>query len=352
VLVIPSLIIFVYLLFETTKISQEKIRQQFALDSAAFIQMGDYTNFLNRTAYVNGAFPYRIFKQVFDCGGGGQGSKLQYTDDSGEICTYKMFYEAGNFPKYVGDSEGAEPVVLDNMSKWDIRFGGPRAGMNSANPSVDDELVFITEQQGVKIYIFWDPAIGFYKTYAQVYTILGSIEASQMGVFQKLTERMNFFRKSFYLNAATKKCQESPDTCGQEGLASSGMRSWKKGSDMKMHYIQRIKFWAKYMKSNGFGYDIVKTNPPLQMQSPGLFQLATVNTGLLSGIGRGYSISQPWDPGSATGNFFNVDLANLGTCSTFPKTCVHATISSQCPGPGNNCVWPYPTPKYQTRLYP
>ena len=65
--VVPSLLLFVYLLFETTKVSREKIRQQFAVDSAAFIQMGDYTNLFNRTAYVNGAFPYRIFKEAYEC---------------------------------------------------------------------------------------------------------------------------------------------------------------------------------------------------------------------------------------------------------------------------------------------
>ena len=65
-LIIPSLLLFVYLLFETTKLSREKIRQQFAVDSAAFIQMSDYTNLLNRTAYVNGAFPSRIFKEMYD----------------------------------------------------------------------------------------------------------------------------------------------------------------------------------------------------------------------------------------------------------------------------------------------
>jgi len=36
------------------------------------------------------------------------------------------------------------------------------------------------------------------------------------------------------------------------------------------------------------------------------------------------------------------------------KVCVHARIAVQCPryNSGNNCVWPNPTPKYQTRLYP
>src|SRR3989339_619338 len=98
--VIPSLLLFVYLLFETTKVSREKIRQQFAVDSAAFIQMGDYTNLLNRTAYVNGAFPYRIFKEQYECP---PDRNWRTTEDGGRECTYDMLYKSGAFPKYKGD---------------------------------------------------------------------------------------------------------------------------------------------------------------------------------------------------------------------------------------------------------
>ena len=61
---LPSLFLFVYLIFETAKLSREKIRHQFALDAAAFIEMTNYSDFLNRSAYClrglrkwPGAFP-------------------------------------------------------------------------------------------------------------------------------------------------------------------------------------------------------------------------------------------------------------------------------------------------------
>src|SRR5271156_291136 len=63
--VLPSLFLFVFLIFETAKLSREKIRHQFAVDAAAFVEMTNYSDFLNRSAYVNGAFPMRIFWEGF-----------------------------------------------------------------------------------------------------------------------------------------------------------------------------------------------------------------------------------------------------------------------------------------------
>src|SRR3989338_2621014 len=61
----PTLMLFVFLIFETAKLSREKIRHQFAVDAAAFVEMTNYSDFLNRSAYVNGAFPMRIFREGF-----------------------------------------------------------------------------------------------------------------------------------------------------------------------------------------------------------------------------------------------------------------------------------------------
>src|SRR5882762_4250727 len=63
--IFPTLMLFVFLIFETAKLSREKIRHQFAVDAAAFVEMSNYSDFLNRSAYVNGAFPMRIFYEGF-----------------------------------------------------------------------------------------------------------------------------------------------------------------------------------------------------------------------------------------------------------------------------------------------
>jgi hypothetical protein len=369
-LIIPMLMLFIYLIFETTKLSREKIRQQFALDTAAFIQMGDYTNIFNRTAYVNGAFPYRIFKEAYDCFQGctvgTEENCLRKTGGVGAVCTYKMLYEAGAIPKYTGDEAGQQPTPLDNKPQWDILFSEPPRGAANKNPpDVGDTLTLITSDQGVHIYIFWDPAVGIYKFYAQVYTLLGTVEESQMTVFERLTENFNFFRKAYYLNANTAECVKNPNICGEDGLRSrNGYRANRlfRGSNMFMHYIKHIVFHAKVPQVGLPPYFLGKTAPPMDMTSSnpnGLFQLASFSASALEAVGKGYAVFQGWEPPT---NYFNVrfDRMKWNECENSRRPCVHALVASQCPNlqggwpnsTPNNCVWPNPTPKYQTRLYP
>ena len=359
-LIIPSLMLFIYLIFETTKLSREKIRQQFALDSAAFIQMGDYTNILNRTAYVNGAFPYRIFKEAYDCQSGCttglEENCIRRTNELGAVCTYAMLYDAGAIPKYSGDVAYQQAVSLDNKSKWEIAFKDPpRDSINKNPPTVDDTLTLITSDEGIHLYIFWDPATGIYKFYAQVYTMLGMVEESQMTVFERLTENFNFFRKSYYLNANTQECVDNPNTCGEDGIKSpGGFRNNKfvRGSSMFRWYLGEIMFHAKVPQPGLPPYFLGKTNPPLRMPGPGLFQLATFSDDALKTVGRpGYHVYQGWDVSS---NYFGVNFNSMVACQETGRPCVHALVATQCPQleSGNNCVWPNPTPKYQTRLYP
>ena len=361
ILIIPSLMLFIYLLFETTKLSREKIRQQFAVDSAAFIQMGDYTNILNRTAYVDGAFPYRIFKEAYECMSGctdrSQENCRSNTNGSGATCTYQMLYDAGAIPKYKDDVVFQDATPLDDNPRWEIAYKDPpRDGINKNPPKVEDTFTLITSEQGIKIDIYWDPAISIYKFYAQVYTMLGTVEESQMTVFERLTAEFNFFRKSYYLNANTRDCVNNPTTCGDDGVRSPGgfaMNKFIRGSSMFMWYLQKIIFHAKVPQSGLPPYYLGKTNPPLQMPGPGLFQLGTFSDRAMKIVGNpGYDVYQGWDVPS---NYFGVDFKNKTACQeTSGRPCVHARVASQCPQltSGNNCVWPNPTPKYQTRLYP
>ena len=132
-LVIPSLLIFVFLLFETAKLSREKIRQQFAIDSAVFIQMGDYTNIFNRTAYVNGAFPYRLFKEQYGCI-----DSANYKEATGkgdpDVCVWDMLYGSGAIPKNVNDnSPESEPIEVTN-GPWTISYKDEGGRTDSDRP--------------------------------------------------------------------------------------------------------------------------------------------------------------------------------------------------------------------------
>ncbi|HNW44227.1 MAG TPA: hypothetical protein PKI19_06960 [Elusimicrobiales bacterium] len=375
-LVIPSLLIFVYLLFETTKISREKIRQQFAIDSAAFIQMGDYTNFLNRTAYVNGPFPYRIFRERYACP---PEEKIGYDNDSAPpICLYDVLYDAGAFPIDQNDTACyGEPKALDEDSIWKIKFKPgvvARAGVADKNPS--SALVFsgttdagiydlTTPGQGNSLKVPWPVISDAYLFYAQVYGLLGTVEESQYTVFSRLTETFNFFRKSYYLNASTPECIKSPGGCGQEGLDSGynlGANKLTKGSNVLYHYIEKMQFHAK-VYTGGWNsavgdapYFHGKSDPAMDMRNQpdpkGLFQLATVKDEVLRNLGTGLPVFQGWD---APSNYFNVKFNEIAACKETGRPCVHARIATQCPqlvSARNNCVWPNPTPKYQTRLYP
>ncbi|PIU20679.1 MAG: hypothetical protein COT18_00975 [Elusimicrobia bacterium CG08_land_8_20_14_0_20_59_10] len=370
-LVIPSLMIFIYLLFETAKISREKIRQQFAIDSAAFIQMGDYTNLLNRTAYVNGAFPYRIFKEKYGCGAGG--NTFTNTSGSGNTCAYKALYDAFAFPQDDEDSAGSEePATRDDDDIWNINFKrgpdsaghDPRRDYYKKNPDSQVDIALytlITSEQGAALDLGWDTASGIYQFYANVYGLLGAVEESQYTVFERLTVSFSFFRKSYYLNASTQECTNNPAGCGQQGLSGSNSFFAKKilrDNNFLMHYIEKIEFHSK-VYTGGFPspYYLGRSNPPMDMTvtAPnGLFQIATVKKDILKDLGNGLDIYQGW---TAPRNYFNVDFNRIAACRETGKPCVHAKIATQCPkltdsqNP-NNCVWPDPTPKYQTRLYP
>src|SRR5581483_7915255 len=96
--VLPTLFLFVYLLFETAKLSREKIRHQFAADAAVFVEMTNYSDFLNRSAYVNGAFPMRIFYEGF------HGTPMDCVNGTSDHCPGstsldELLYANGAFPR-------------------------------------------------------------------------------------------------------------------------------------------------------------------------------------------------------------------------------------------------------------
>ncbi|HBA62029.1 MAG TPA: hypothetical protein DCZ92_14685 [Elusimicrobia bacterium] len=370
-LVIPSLMIFIYLLFETTKISREKIRQQFAIDSAAFIQMGDYTNLLNRTAYVNGAFPYRIFKEKYSCGGGE--NNYTNTSGSGNTCAYKAMYDAFAFPQDDEDSASSEePVTKDDDSLWNINFKqgpdsaghDPRKDYYKKNPDTQVNIplyTLITSEQGANLDLGWDAASAVYQFYANVYGLLGAVEESQYTVFERLTTSFNFFRKSYYLNASTQECTNNPAGCGEQGLRGANSffaKQIRRDNNFLIHYVQKIEFHAKvYTGGWPSPYYLGRSNPPMDMTETdpkGLFQIATVKKSILKDLGNGLDIYQGW---TAPKNYFNIDFNQVSACHETGKPCVHVKVATQCPkltdnqNP-NNCVWPDPTPKYQTRMYP
>ncbi|MBI4385983.1 MAG: hypothetical protein HY551_01245 [Elusimicrobia bacterium] len=383
---LPSLFLFVFLIFEVAKLSREKIRHQFALDSAAFIEMTNYSDFLNRSAYVNGAFPMRIFKEGFGPGidpNTGQptsGTMIDRKDSTSPKSLYDILYENGAFPRT------EEPEPLDPLPVWHIEYGGPFASERNKNPpdvlntcSVYVEgggkktfpncLEIISADNAKDYWVSWDDAKQIYELYFKIFSLLGSVEEAQFSVFCRLTGASgcpagtgshNFFRRSYWLN-----------TGGQVTDAAEGAKYFDLHEFRPKPYcVPQVVICGNKPSSNAFmPYDLVCTNPPTPMPSTiqgcspeGLFQiLAVPQTDLrrmrsvntlggncaMGASDPGYQIVQhykTWVDGSKPPNFFNVNFDSLMEDG---NPCVHATISL-----GGGRVWPDPTPKFQTKLYP
>ena len=370
--VLPSLFLFVYLIFETAKLSREKIRHQFAVDAAAFIEMTNYSDFLNRSAYVNGAFPQRIFYEGF------YNTMIERKDSTRPDRLYDILWKNGTFPRWDG-RPGDQP--LDNERVWEIKFGGCGGGKNDNPPDMSScgasggtgtgsgggpvtgggvgvgasgRLDILTMQDALDYWINWDDAQDIYKLYVQIYQLLGSVEDAQYSVFKRLTSNHNFFRKSYWLNTG------DPINTADFGAGDFNAYSF----EPKPYCIQEVMIYGNKPTSNAFQpYQIWAPNAPIQMPTTiancqpnaGLFQAEAISDSHLqsmrslhAGLANhpGWPVIQIWTPPS---NYFRVSFNGMVRCAATGTTspCVHATIQLS-----GGRLWPYPTPKFQVKLFP
>lgn len=350
--VLPSLFVFVFLIYETAKISREKIRHQFAVDSAAFIEMTNYADFFNRTAYVNGAFPQRIFKEGFANPPVDRKRSTEAPDTY-----YNIMYRTGDFPRWED-----QPEPFDNEPEWQIRFHEPQEGRQGGDmnggpytrPTVPTQLDIFTLQNAIDFWIPWDTAQDIYRLYVQIYSLLGQVEDAQHSVFQRLIDGHKFFLKSYWLNTG-----DDP-YAGEAGAQAFNLYPTYA---MRFFCVERIQLAGNKPSPNPFQpYVEVQAKEPIEMPSTigrcepaGLFQVAWINQMTLNEMNQshgdspylGYSVTQPWGTFETLGpdrNYFNVNLMRLVRS---PSPVVHATIALR-----GGRVWPNPTPKFQTKLSP
>lgn len=364
-LLFPTLFLFVYLIYETAKLSREKIKHQFAMDAAAFVEATNYSDFLNRTAYVNGAFPMRIFEQGYkdfpaECEG-----KVEHC----EKMTYaEILFQNGIFPRSVskGTPDGPPTEFSGSDDKWDIAYGGKGAGKNCGggssnceNPQIDDPVVLFTLDNANKFWHSYDVASEIYKLYVQVFSLLGSVEDAQWQVLKRLavTSNHSFLQKSYWLNTGDGKSYG-------EDLAAEWNRAL--GGEFKTtpHCVRKLVLHGnKHLGGTGIQqYRPYGTDPPLELPESagcgggGLFQMQTVDTGSLNKLAKpgeteypGLSLTLKWQiPGK---NYFNVDFGNMPQHFKRGSPDLHTTVSVGANTP-NAMVWPNPTPKFQVRQYP
>lgn len=381
--VLPTLFLFVYLIFETAKLSREKIRHQFAVDAASFVEMTNYSDFLNRSAYVNGAFPQRIFAEGF------LNTMIDRKNNGPANDLFDIMYDDGDFPSIGPSSSDPLHNPTDNNPSWKIVYTGCNSSMNANPPQWgcgpsstggatgqptsgnggSGELDIITLQNAIDYWISWDDASDIYNLYVQIYSLLGSVEDAQYAVWMRLTHGSpdhTFFRKSYWLNTADNPYDSDPG----EGARYFNAHSFKP----KATCVESIMFYGNKPTQNPFQpYQIFAPPAPIQQNQTmktapnacdGLFQNEAVPDGDLRAMDtphdrafyRGYNIVQhyrTWTNHNRPPNYFNVDFDNSmhdPMCEVGGgggKPCVHATIDLS-----GGSVWPDPTPKYQTRLYP
>ena len=355
VLLIPTILLVIYLLFETAKLSRFKIRSQFALDSAAFIELTSYSNFLNAVAYVNGAFPYRVFRENM-----AYQIDLEEDDDSGydkKISYFQLFYQAGAFPS-IGD-EGVEDPK-DNAGRWELKYkegaekqdeveegqGRPKS-WNSENPKINDDWYYgVNKKELVKHYKYTfkegsdDKENGIFAPltlYVAVYKMFENIYENQKKVYERLTADGEFFRKSYFYNSSSCKMSQ----CGKEGVRI--LKNYKLGLEsVRLKHMNW--FWRNENELDPASLKLSIENERHAKFMP-LYQFSYLDKNTRSKLKKMYTGIDIREPIIPPENYFRVNLKK------YAKK-LHVRAALQCTNESNNCVWPNPTPKYQVRLYP
>lgn len=354
VLLAPIFILVIYLLFETAKVSMTKVRQQFALDNAAYSQMSAASTYLNAVAMVNGPLPYRVM--------------LTYSDKtlprnpkygSGEpISIFELFYKGGGVSSIAGADEAGinhNPPPAESVD-WGVHYfdGDGDSGNSLAfsrkdweteKPSAPpDEGVPVISKKLVDEYHFAGSGVGVtgIVSYLDTYARVGSIYKSQSYVYQEISKNAIMFREGYYLNV--NDCKRSD--CARQSAAK--IRQFLTLSTTPLE-LNKIIFYvsdsAKDYSSHQGAYPVDFKAEEI-LNGDKLFQFAYLNPSSLSklrSLSRGVLLKQPF---KLPRNHFNINLEQKY------KPYVRNKIVLSCPRSSNNCVWPNPLPKYGISLEP
>lgn len=309
-----SFFLFVILIFEVGRLSRDKIRQQFALDAAASIEMEQYTDLLNRLAYLNGVFPDRVFREVY----GGSWAKS---------------YVAGLFP-------AAPNGVNESESVWPIRFGPGRPEGNSADPPEDFGQLHMNPL-GAEGAIPIDDATMEAYSYIKIYQWLGDIATAQKLVFEStVLKRHSLLRKSLWMNLQAEQdgagsCAGDVSDCGDEPV-----KAFRKIS-LRTHFLRDFKYCGLLVPVGSTMY-VGVMDGSFSFGINGLWQLTTIPSNQLNMLRKGFVVENHWTPKN---NFFAVNFREYLEESDDPVVRVRPITKG-------GRLWPDSTPKYFTRLQP
>ena len=335
IFLLAPLFLFVVLIYEETRLSRDKIRQQFAIDLAAAEEMEQYTGVLNRLAYVNGVFPDRIFREIYGN-------------------NWAAYYAAGVIPAAPGGVNASSPI-------WPIQYGGGGYGggrdwanvpeppadlgylhLNPANssnirhegdPNANPTLVTLSQVNSggsidgstlTTLEAAQTVALGF----IQVYQWLGDVAAAEKLVFeQSILANHPLLREGLLLNLMD-GCPGGPSGCGVEA-ANDFQRIL-----ISEHTLAGFKYCAVLVNMGGQVYNGVMSGA-FSFGFNGLWQLSTVSRSDLAMLKQGFVVTEHWTPSR---NYFQV---------TWPDVYVRTLVSTS-----GGSVWPNTTPKYATHSAP
>ena len=366
VMLAPIFILIMYLLFELTKISIAKTRNQYALDNAAYTQVTAVSTYLNALAMVNGPLPYRVLRTYNDPipAKAGLEEDAQKNFGKSEITMFDLFFRAGAVPTIADDYEwGLNNPPAPASTDWGVHF--------ASYPGIDDDAQEDAQSGKEKGYRYdrramgWEdpqpkepagdekialmhmglaryfdvntdkvtvPAIfNYISTYAQV----GSIYESQSYSYKETTRGAQAFREGYYLNV---------DDCKRSECA-------RQSSKQLAPYLQiptkRFEIEEAVFVSSRGGTGV--TEIPLKMTeliNGNLFLFSYLDGSAMSHLrvlSKGVKLKQTYHLPS---NYFNIHLEQKY------KPYVRNTVVMSCGRANNNCVWPNPLPKYNVYLRP
>lgn len=315
-LAFPVIFLLVFLIMQVNRLSREKIRQQFSLDVAATVETEQYTDLLNRMAYINGIFPQRIFRDAY-----------------GDAWYY--FYLAGMYP-------GTTQPTTENTQNWGIRYGPGRAGENKPNPAINMGLLSLAPPS--RAIPTADDVSQLSVDYIQVFQWLGRVAVHQKEVFEKLTQNKHpIARKALWTNltqAEDRGCESgAPAECYEDTAEPFPHLN------IRLHYIDGYRVPC-HCPGGGvcviyFGGDTVVGSVEGQSFSftePSLFQLETVPRSDLERLKDGWEVRHNWIPPP---NSYGVDFGSM--VSPYVRGFVAVSGGE---------IWPDPMPRFRGRLRP
>ena len=362
VMLAPIFILVVYLLFETSKLSMTKVRQQFALDNGAYSQMSSTSGFLNAVAQVNGPLPFRVMQS------GNFGYELppkaNLPDKSNPPTIFDAFYMAGAFPA-AGPNKGktgkngavTQFVPSPEDDDWGFAYyNGTRENWNKEDPSPslnngddneDDKGTYVMTNKKVADNYFFSAtgiALENIRTYLTTYIRLGGVYKAQAYSYKDTVNKSRMFRESYFLN--TKDCTRKD--CGKQAAATLD-RFILETEPFEITETMRFYVTADYGGANeksGKYHSGSYAIPikPMEDLKTNIFQFAYLtpkSRKQLKQLAKGVVLKQKYQ---LPENRFNINL----TQRYHPY--VRNSVILSCPRRSNNCIWPNPISKYSVKV--